>query len=96
METIQALVKSGQKKLPKSDHQYEELLKGPLVSFRTGETFRFMPDLKKHLELEWRREMDTTAGGSAEQASAYASQEPTAQPTPIVYRKEDDSVTESE
>ncbi|PWZ02213.1 hypothetical protein BCV70DRAFT_149351, partial [Testicularia cyperi] len=42
------------KKLPRTPKQYEEILKRPLQSHHTGESFRNMPELKLHLESHWR------------------------------------------
>ena len=54
LDAADKLVKEGKKALPKSEHAYEQLLKGPLTSHHTGEGFKYMPDLKAHLDSYWR------------------------------------------
>lgn len=54
LDQVEEWVQQGKKALPKSEHAYEQLLKGPLTSHHTGKVFRFFPELKAHLEAYWR------------------------------------------
>lgn len=91
--TVQDLVHAGKKALPMTDHQYEELLKGPLISLITQEKFKFMPDLKRHLEAEWikdvRRRQDSRSSEPATSSAAGAEVSP-------LDKADEESVTESE
>lgn len=54
LSAVEELVKKGKKALPKSEHAYEQLLKGSLTSHHTAEVFKLMSDLKAHLDSYWR------------------------------------------
>ncbi|EST05522.1 Histidine triad (HIT) protein [Kalmanozyma brasiliensis GHG001] len=69
LDDVEAMVKAGRRTLPKSEAAYEQLLKGPLMSHHTGQTFKFFPELKAHLEAYWRNSIlapsRTSAGDAA-------------------------------
>lgn len=54
LDVIEDLVRQGRKSLPRSEAQYESLLKAPLISFHDGKEYSNMPKLKAHLEQTWK------------------------------------------
>ena len=53
LDAVEEMVRQGRQSLPKSEQSYEQLLRGPLTSHHTGQTFRVLPELKAHLESYW-------------------------------------------
>lgn len=73
LKDVEEWVREGKKKLPKSEKEYEGLLKGQLMSHHTGQVFRIMPELKAHLEACWRTHILQAGAGKGGEEGAGAS-----------------------
>ncbi|SNX84386.1 uncharacterized protein MEPE_03095 [Melanopsichium pennsylvanicum] len=74
LSAMEEMVKREMKSLPKTEHAYEQMLKGQLVSHHTGQMFKSFPELKTHLESYWRNTIlaETCKAGGIETTNAQS------------------------
>jgi aprataxin len=103
LEYIEELVRKGKSSLPRPPPAYEELLKGELCSHHTGQTFRFMPEIKAHLDAYWRMHTlvahpgaHSHLGGDCEPAAADCKRQRSRPPSDLSAASDQTSDTDCE